>query len=520
MYRRCFFGLFALILPIISVIAAEPSASKALSPFKKRCQHLPTRSLGSRQLSDLEWITEPTLRCGGYFKSRQMTFAPNFVLDNADYVSIRPSGLVAKGHIKARKGYQRFEANNIRIKRKNNQVEKIHLTGHVSVYEHQQLLKARRVDYFPQTGFGEMTDALYVLNFKHTPAWGRACLVRRLGPGKLNFHQVSYSTCAPTNISWQIKAREIHLDKKTSTGVARGATLYLGQIPTIYLPYLSFPLDNNRKSGFLIPKVSYNTQNGGVYQIPYYLNLAPNYDATLLPRYFSKRGLMWGGQFRYLVGPTNGALDIAYLPGDRAFKEFKAQNVAQLPSLSDIGDNRYAIKWFSRSSWENGVYLTINYQKVSDDYYLQDFSNNLSMSSNQLPQQFELGYRNIHWTLSALYGSYQTLHPFNESELIDVYTRSPKLKAYGEYLDLPFNGEFNVLFDFEHLDWRGNNQEVTPEGLRTHTRPELSFNFDSKLATIKPILALPTTYYDLNHYLGFSFRVDTTSSTRCQANLI
>lgn len=309
MYLRYFLGLLALVTTATPVFAAK-AKSRPLSQPQKLCQRLPVGSLGGWKLSDLEWVSDKSLTCGGYFKSQQMTFTPNFVLDNADYVSITPAGLKAKGHIKARKGYQHFSADSIQLKQKNKKVQEVHLVGNVSVREKEQFLKAKRADYFPETGYGEIADVLYVLKYQSNSAWGQACRVRRLGPGKLDFQRVSYSTCSPTHVAWQIKARDIQLDKKTSTGVAHGATLYVGDFPTVYLPYLSFPLDNKRKSGFLMPKVTYNTQNGTMLQVPYYLNLAPNYDATLVPRYYSKRGFMWGGEFRYLAGPTLSLIHI------------------------------------------------------------------------------------------------------------------------------------------------------------------------------------------------------------------
>src|SRR5699024_11489694 len=91
----------------------------------------------------------------------------------------------------------------------------------------------------------------------------------------------------------------------------------MGDVPFFGLPYFSVPVDNRRKSVFLYPTFGYSGNSGFMFSIPYYLNLAPNYDATLTPQIYARRGMMLGGQFRYLFGSSHGQLDIDYLPNAR-----------------------------------------------------------------------------------------------------------------------------------------------------------------------------------------------------------
>lgn len=496
MFSRRKIYLFALSLPIASVIVAAP-AGKVKAVDEKACDFPP---MTHPDINALEWVTDEGFLCGGYFRSKTITFSPDFVLKHADYVALTPKGADAKGHVLAYKNDQEFKADKVHIVRGKKKVERLDLSGHVSARESEQFVKARTITYFPESGYGEMLHAIYVMKFRDSSSWGQACTIKRLAPGKVEFHQVTYSTCAPDNVVWHIKAKQIALDKVNKRGSARNAKIYVGDYPLLYLPYFSFPLDKSRKTGLLMPKYHYNTQNGSSLQIPYYLNLAPNYDATFLPRYYELRGMQWAGEFRYLLPSTTGTLQGDFVFKDKAFQQFKQDNASRLPSLLNLGDNRYSVKYRSQSKWENGIHLSFDYQKVSDDYYLQDFGNNLSLASNQLPQRVQADYSTTHWNLTGMVARYQTLHPFNESELRDIYARTPKIRADGKYLNLPYNSSFTVDLDFERLDWRGNNAQTTPEGLRYYARPSLTTTQYGRYGYIKPSVYLPSTYYDLNNY--------------------
>jgi LPS-assembly protein len=72
--------------------------------------------------------------------------------------------------------------------------------------------------------------------------------------------------------------------------VAKHARLRIRGIPVLYTPYINFPIDDRRKSGFLVPSIGSSDDNGFELITPYYWNIAPNLDATFYPRYMSKRG--------------------------------------------------------------------------------------------------------------------------------------------------------------------------------------------------------------------------------------
>ena len=157
-------------------------------------------------------------------------------------------------------------------------------------------------------------------------------------------------------------------------------------MPVLYAPYFNFPIDDCRQSGFLFPTYSTSSINGVGIGLPYYWNIAPNYDDTITPRIYTESGFQLSNQFRYLTPSSNGTFTLSYLPDDRAFAEFQNQaktdflgNVA-LPRLEDDNDYRGFISWQDSTQINDNWSLSVNYTRVSDDYYLEDYVTPLSSS--------------------------------------------------------------------------------------------------------------------------------------------
>ncbi len=133
---------------------------------------------------------------------------------------------------------------------------------------------------------------------------GRADVAHIDSPEVTRFDDIIYTTCPPGSDAWSLRAGALKLDQDTGRGTAKNARLRIRGIPVLYTPYIDFPIDDRRKSGFLIPSIGSSDNNGFELITPYYWNIAPNMDATLFPRYMAKRGLMLGGEFRYLTRRT------------------------------------------------------------------------------------------------------------------------------------------------------------------------------------------------------------------------
>ncbi|MGW1627434.1 LPS-assembly protein LptD, partial [Streptomyces sp. NPDC002172] len=202
----------------------------------------------------------------------------------------------------------------------------------------------------------------------------------------MRLHTVTYSGCSCETPSWYIKAKTVDIDFDENEGVARNGVLYFKDVPILASPYMTFPVKKERKSGFLMPTYGTTSKGGFDFSLPYYLNLAPNYDATIQPRYFSKRGLQMGGEFRYLLPNSTGSLYGAFLPNDTI-----------------TGENRWMYWWRHQQLLSNGFYADWDVAKVSDDNYFRDISQlGLNQASTTyLPQRARVGWGSTYWSAYA-----------------------------------------------------------------------------------------------------------------------
>ncbi len=192
----------------------------------------------------------------------------------------------------------------------------------------------------------------------------------------------TYSTCPPDQRSWELRAKRIDVDTDKGTGVAHNAVLHVGKLPVLYVPWFPFPIDNRRRSGLLYPSIGVSGRNGFDYRQPYYFNLAPNYDLTLVPRLMTQRGFQLGGEFRYLTDTGRGAFNFEYLPSDKLTDRERDDETAEFLARGYSLDNRRGQdrSRFSFSGQQNlfpGWQARANLNWISDPRYLEDFSNNL-----------------------------------------------------------------------------------------------------------------------------------------------
>lgn len=425
---------------------------------------------------------------------------------SADQVDLKPAGQsVFDGHVHLRQSQRILNANTAYVIRdpKTKKIREIQLLGDVEYMEAGRLMWADKMTLHPEDGSGKIEKVLYRFDTQQAhaklPAWGRSRVVERFANQNYLLSQATYTTCAPREKAWQIEAREIKLNTKQQTGEAKDALLRVGDWPVFYSPYLTFPTSNKRKSGFLMPMYGYSNVGGFDFAPPYYWNIAPAYDATFVPHLYTRRGTMAGGDFRYLTSLSNGVVAGHFLPHDNAFNQFLLQNKAQYPTLQDLSSNRWSLLLNHHTRFTDQLDLLVNYRQVSDDYYLQDFSNNLALlTENQLPREGQLTYSSDHWLLRGLLQSYQTLSPVNQSPVSDVYQRLPQLLARGSYDQLPLNGHLELNGQFDYFQWPTQNTQQ-PQGPRSHFNPILSFPLVRPWGYITPSVQWMENYYDL-HY--------------------
>lgn len=358
-------------------------------------------------------------------------------------------------------------------------------------------------------------------------AWGRAQKIVRDDQGVIKLNKATYSTCPSTNKAWKIWASKVDLDRNTGRGTAINSLLFIENIPVFYLPYFDFPIDKRRKSGFLYP--TFGLTDGSVdIATPYYLNLAPNYDATITPRYMASRGLLSSGLFRYLTPKNEGYVNLSFIPHDSKFANFRddakttyptapAHDLAQLENAQDFR-GLVSIENTATYSKHWSSYLDINY--ATDNYFLQDFSSTeVNKDDNQLPSQFDLNYASNNWTFLARVQQFQTLNVVTRTPDAPLqYKRLPQLDLGGTFPQNPYgmvyqiNTDF-VNFDFDHERDPYSNQLI-PIGDRLNLAPSASLPISWPGGYFTPTLELESTQYSLKNNVDSSGNDLTDSITR------
>ncbi len=241
-----------------------------------------------------------------------------------------------------------------------------------------------------------------------TISHGQASRIYLEGEGRYKAEDATYTTCPAGDSGWYLRASTYHADYEQNSGNATNSLLYFQNVPFFYTPYAFFPLDKGRHSGFLSPSFGSSQLNGFQASVPYYFNLAPNYDATFTPVVYGKRGVSLNLDSRYLgnegktVAPTfNGRDAFNYMPNDRL------TNRDRWSFLSQHQQNF--------STYLPGLTGAWDLQGVSDSYYFTDLNNSLAaMSQSYLPRTGRLNYAAPTWNASVVAQGYQTLN-FNPS---------------------------------------------------------------------------------------------------------
>ena len=292
-------------------------------------------------------------------------------------------------------------------------------------------------------------------------AHGDAKEIRFTGPDHYEAVDASYTTCVAPHPDWYLRGEQLEVDNLRKVGTARNVSVRFLDVPVLYAPWLQFPLSNERKSGFLTPTLGSTGVRGFEISTPYYLNLAPNYDATLTPRYMTKRGLQIGGQFRYLLGDDTPPLGVAV--GE--------MNAEFLPHDRSTGENRYALAWKHNEQFVPWLGGFINLNKVSDDKYFADFADRIAVTSQKtLPREAGLVATHGPWSILARAQSFQTLQD-PEAPVVPPYNRLPQVLASlsdTDWLGLTWSGAGEYA--------RFTQDQLAPTGERFVLYPTAAFH--------------------------------------------
>ncbi len=481
--------------------------------------------------------------CGGYFIEPQLVEGHTrlkpvnqspirIVADKSRLSNVKRS--VLQGNVDIQQPGRSIHADQVFLNRdpKTKQFTAADAFGHLYVREPGLMMVGDRGHLNLQQKTGEVWPVIYRMSYKNEAkktaaankpntqvvkdyslnAWGSADKLYRSPDGIVHIKSGNLSTCPPSNVTWKVSSSQLNLNKTSGRGSAYNSLLYLHDIPVFYLPYINFPIDDRRQTGFLYPTFGYEDDSGYFFSTPFYWNIAPNYDATITPKYFSERGLQMNGLFRYLTDKSQGQVDTSIIFNDREFSSFQDSAPSDYPnastsSLNDLegaSDTRGAFSWKNTTNFNEHWQGDVDYNWVSDDNYLEDFATDVTQSTDdQLLQQADLQYKGQIWHIQGKVQGYQTLNPVDQSDTDDQYSRLPELDADAHYTILSDAVSLNWQSQFVNFD---HNDEIDPNtgfdymtGQRWHMEPGVTWAKNWVSGYVKPNVKLWGTQDDLQN---------------------
>ncbi len=405
---------------------------------------------------------------------------------SSEHAEYRPDGtLILKGNVHVHQGDRDIHADEVQY---NKNSQSIRSQGGLEYQDPLLHVTGDGGNYSP-TGGADFRTAQFDL--RQRAARGSANALQLTPEGVISLQGVRFTTCPKAEEAWSLKAASVTLDTRSKIGTARSARVDFEGLPILYLPWLSFPLDNERKSGFLFPTLGNNSRSGAEVSVPYYWNIAPNADLTFEPILYSRRGADLGGETRFMDANDHGELNWNYLPYDDVTHASRGR--VQLTNTMELPDN---------------FRFSINAQNVSDRSYFEDFAQGPEGTSTAfIEQNAALRFRDEHWKIDGELDRYQTidytLEPFEHP-----YARLPRLAASADYAlgsaeQLAYGFESEIVNFDRSIPGCGNTAAPFQQdgfctrGWRVDAMPRASLDINGAGYFIRPGVAWRATQYEL-----------------------
>lgn len=358
------------------------------------------------------------------------------------------------------------------------------MSGGVQLRDDKVMIRAAQGTMNTDTGDAEFKQTKFVLY--ETRIHGTADQLQRFGDNVINLQSSEISSCEPGDNAWSMRGSEIELHPEEHYGYITNMRLRLDDVPVLYAPYIRFPMGDERLTGFLSPTFTHNTRNGWDMSVPFYWNIAPNYDATFTPRYMSERGTLFETEFRHLSEKFESNLNYNFLNNDQGgFTNFKGED-----------------RWYARIVQDGGAgeawSTHINYADVSDIGYLRDMSSaTVDTARNAYVRQMaSVDYRTEHWYTVAKVDEYRLM---SATQL--PYRELPRINAnanyrWGDWV-LKADNEFVSFVQNRYVDQKSITTDVV-YGERFSTDYRLTWDKSADYGFFRPTVAAKSLSYDLN----------------------
>jgi len=397
----------------------------------------------------------------------------------ADKAEITQEGLsTLAGTVRLVQGGNRIEAQALSFDR---QTQHVRLSAE-SLFRNRDLVvrsQSAEFDLAQETGTFKGTE----FTLLDRAARGAADTISISKAGMVDVEDVYYTTCAPGSRAWFLEASDIELDRNEGLGRAKHARLRFGYVPILYAPWFQFPIDDRRRTGLLFPTIGDSDNTGFDVRVPIYLNLAPQYDAQITPRYMSERGTQIGTEGRYLFSNNTGRAAYEYLDEDQKTLE-----------------RRSYFNFEHRGLVNRRLAAAARYGEVSDTGYFEDLGGQLDATAiTHLERSAQLTYTApAAYSILARVTDFQTV---SQTALLDPvtgvtdpnrepYQRLPEVRVDAITRKAKFGTRLGATGQYVNFV-----RKTPPEGQRLDLDPFLRFASDQSAWYLGSQLDLRYTHY-------------------------
>jgi len=483
----------------------------------------------NHELRELDWVPMeeltpeqkaemPTACCGAYVAPPRDDAESDMdperanIFGTADYSEAeKQTKFIMRDDVRLTQGRRSFRADTFTFDKITREAE---LDGDIQVREPGVLLRADKAYVDTNTGNARLENARFVLY--ETRVRGRAESLQKFGDTVISLDQGTFTSCEPGDNTWLIQGSNITLHNDKHYGTAKHMRVHVKDIPVMYAPYFRFPIGPDRLTGFLFPSIGFDENDGiGEFSLPFYWNIAPNYDATFTPRYLSEHGYMLETELRHKAEFFDTKLSGSVLNNDRSGDTGRDDD--EINELY-LGKDRWQYNLLQTGGRNQRWATDIDYTDVSDTDYLRDIDGSAVDVNRQayIRQRAAAGYSSKNWQFGAKAEEFRLL---TSTQL--PYRELPRLHADGQYRlsdwVIELDNEYthfgmNRYFEEDPANALYKADLITGERLRTNYK--VSWDKEFTAGYIKPGVGVKTLGYELE---ATNLRADVDSSQQFAA---
>jgi len=311
----------------------------------------------------------------------------------ADYKERLDNLLTASGNVEIRSGDLILYADQVVFDETTKDALAV---GHVSLIRPGEAFTADRFALNLETGLGKAENVVGLVDPQYRY---ESVGIERINPEEFRLGQSSITGCTQPVPKWKFSASRAEIRRgeyiKMWDPVFR-----IKDVPVFYLPYIKYPLNQDRSTGFLIPRAGYSGRKGFILSQQFYWAIARNMDATFSLDFYSTKGAGGGLEFRYLFpGGWGGQLNAYYF-------------VYRPPETGVKPDDAVVLRWSHHQTLPGKINFVANVDYQSSFSFSREFDSNYGRAL--IYNRSSEVYLTKNWggsNLSARIGRFETSFP-------------------------------------------------------------------------------------------------------------